>query len=321
MSSDLVSLSSAGVPRAHRVGYWAGVLSGFCDHRCSYLHTDSFGAETLDGHIDYAMLSNLRLCQVEMTRHRVMVTERRESAEQQTQPVLKFRFQTHGVSVFEQQGRQIVIGPGDCLVYDISRPHVIRNEALTKYQIVMVQQDLLSLRGIPLELRPAQRLSRDRTTQMAGDLLRSILKEAPTLSSSAADSTSEALLGLLLLPFSARQAERSGLKNTEILRRRAKAFIEIHLGDPKLSIDQISAALGCTKRYLHMAFREEGTTISRYVWQSRIERCRRELENPTSNFRSITEVAFSWGFSSASHFSRLFKSQFGFAPSALKMHS
>jgi len=41
----------------------------------------------------------------------------------------------------------------------------------------------------------------------------------------------------------------------EAMSIRAQAFIREHLRDPDLSIDQISAALGCTKRYLHMLFR------------------------------------------------------------------
>ncbi len=35
-------------------------------------------------------------------------------------------------------------------------------------------------------------------------------------------------------------------------------FIREHLRDPDLSIDQISAALSCTKRYLHMLFSDRG---------------------------------------------------------------
>ena len=96
---------------------------------------------------------------------------------------------------------------------------------------------------------------------------------------------------------------------------RAQAFIREHLRDPELCIDQISATLGCTKRYLHMLFSDKGMTVSDYIWRARLLHCRQELE--TQPGKTITDVAFSWGFSSSSHFSRVFRKHFGFVPSAI----
>jgi AraC family transcriptional regulator, positive regulator of tynA and feaB len=87
------------------------------------------------------------------------------------------------------------------------------------------------------------------------------------------------------------------------------------LRDPDLSIDQISAALGCSKRYLHMLFSEKGMTVSDYIWHARLQHCRHELE--AQGGKTITDVAFSWGFSSSSHFSRVFRKYFGIAPSSI----
>jgi AraC-like DNA-binding protein len=96
---------------------------------------------------------------------------------------------------------------------------------------------------------------------------------------------------------------------------RAQAFIREHLRDPDLCIDQISAALGCTKRYLHMLFSDRGMTVSDYIWRARLQNCRHELE--TQAGKTITDVAFSWGFSSSSHFSRVFRKYFGIVPSSI----
>ena len=84
---------------------------------------------------------------------------------------------------------------------------------------------------------------------------------------------------------------------------------------PDLCIDQISAELGCSKRYLHMLFSERGTTVSDYIWQARLQNCRQELEAHAG--KTITDVAFSWGFSSSSHFSRVFRKYFGVVPSSI----
>lgn len=37
------------------------------------------------------------------------------------------------------------------------------------------------------------------------------------------------------------------------------------LRDPKLSIEQIAAALNCSKRYLHNAFSGEDDTLASYI--------------------------------------------------------
>jgi AraC-like DNA-binding protein len=64
-----------------------------------------------------------------------------------------------------------------------------------------------------------------------------------------------------------------------------------------------------------MLFSERGITISDYIWRARLQNCRQELE--TLGGKTITDVAFSWGFSSSSHFSRVFRKYFGIVPSSI----
>ena len=129
-----------------------------------------------------------------------------------------------------------------------------------------------------------------------------------------ATGVADLLIDLLLLPL--READTMFDRvGPEAMYIRAQAFIREHLRDPDLWIDQISAALGCTKRYLHMLFSDKGMTVSDYIWRARLSHCRQELE--TQAGKTITDVAFSWGFSSSSHFSRVFRKHFGFVPSAI----
>ena len=41
----------------------------------------------------------------------------------------------------------------------------------------------------------------------------------------------------------------------------------------------------------------------------------RDLKNPQHTGRTITEIAFSWGFNNAAHFSRVFREHAGLPPS------
>ena len=94
-----------------------------------------------------------------------------------------------------------------------------------------------------------------------------------------------------------------------------KTYIDTHLRDPDLAIGQIAAALNLSRRYLHMCFAAEGASIADYLWQARLDQCRRDLE---CGGRTVTDIAFACGFNSASHFSRLFKRRFGQPPSRLR---
>jgi len=96
---------------------------------------------------------------------------------------------------------------------------------------------------------------------------------------------------------------------------RVKAYIEAKLADPELSVEQIAHACSISVRALHRHFAEDPAgSVSRYLWQRRLIRCAEALRDPSLAHLSITDVCFSYGFSSSSHFSRLFKDQFGDSP-------
>jgi len=45
---------------------------------------------------------------------------------------------------------------------------------------------------------------------------------------------------------------------------------------------------------------------------------RRDLEDPAMAGHSVTEIARAWGFRNPGHFSRLFRTRFGLAPSDVR---
>jgi AraC family transcriptional activator of tynA and feaB len=205
--------------------------------------------------------------------------------------------------------------PGDCLAYDVSCPHTIISPSLTRHEVVIVPKELLQERGFhSAKMSPCKLSARTGTGRIAYDFVHAAFGEAQKLSPYNAIGVADSLIDLLLLPL--REAgtmfDRGGPVAMYV---RAQIFIREHLRDPELSIDQISAALGCTKRYLHMLFSDRGMTVSDYIWRARLQNCRQELE--TQSGKTITDVAFSWGFSSSSHFSRVFRRYFGIVPSSI----
>jgi len=103
-----------------------------------------------------------------------------------------------------------------------------------------------------------------------------------------------------------------------IMRERIIEHIERNIKRSDLSIETISADLRCSKRYLHKAFNSGGETLGATIARIRLEGCRDDLVDQACSARSVTDVAFDWGFGNASHFSRAFRRHFGMSPSALR---
>lgn len=91
-------------------------------------------------------------------------------------------------------------------------------------------------------------------------------------------------------------------------------FIEIHLDDPALDPARIAAGLDISVRHLHRLVQRKDATVFGLILQRRLERCRTELADPDCSKRSITEIAYCWGFSDSAHFSHRFKKKFGISP-------
>ena len=309
MSETIRSLDTSGLTPRKQVQCWSDALTDLCGR----FDIDPLEAASFEGRINYTTVSKLKLCQIEASQHRLAHTASR--AKPGDHPFVKILFQTYGISHFEQGGRRIELTPGDCLAYDVSCPHTIVSPTLTRHEVVIVPKELLQERGFRLTKMSAYKLSaRTGTGRIAYNFVHAAFDEATKLSPNNAIGVADALIDLLLLPLHEHDAmfDRVG---PEAMYVRAQFFIREHLRDPELSIDQISAALSCTKRYLHMLFSDRGTTISDHIQHARLQNCRRELETQTG--KTITDVAFSWGFSSSSHFSRVFRKHFGVVPSAI----
>jgi AraC-like DNA-binding protein len=153
---------------------------------------------------------------------------------------------------------------------------------------------------------------------MCLELARSGLQQVEPMTAGVADAVGESLLELAKLAVAEQFCERRVESVRETVRARIHAFIQRNLVDPDLTIDRIAERMQCTKRYLHKVFSDEGQTLNQYIWAQRLERCRTELCRAELAGKSITEIAFSCGFSNAAHFSRSFRARFGQPPRAYR---
>jgi AraC-like DNA-binding protein len=89
--------------------------------------------------------------------------------------------------------------------------------------------------------------------------------------------------------------------------------INRHFSDPTLTVTAIADELKVSARYLQRVC-ESGLSPGEQLRQFRLRRSAERLRNPTWQNRSITDICFSCGFSSSSHFSTEFRRFFGVSP-------
>ncbi|MFB6845259.1 helix-turn-helix domain-containing protein [Streptomyces sp. NPDC056373] len=116
------------------------------------------------------------------------------------------------------------------------------------------------------------------------------------------------LLAACLRPY--RPAGRAALQAG--LFANACAHIDRHIGDFGLRPATVAAELRVPLRTLQDVFAQRGETMGGYIKSLRLTRCHAELER--GDDRTVTEIAFAFGFTSAGHFSRAFRERYGVTP-------
>lgn len=115
----------------------------------------------------------------------------------------------------------------------------------------------------------------------------------------------------MVLDFTKRvAAEQCGIHNSQPVRK-VRDYVLAHIGEP-VTTDVLARTCGMNRTYLCKQFSQEtGMTLGQYVAQIKMEEARR-LMDITS--KSIAEIAEYLGFSSQSHFQRVFKKVTGITP-------
>ena len=96
--------------------------------------------------------------------------------------------------------------------------------------------------------------------------------------------------------------------------RKALEYVDIHISNPLLSPEMIADSMEISKRYLYEIFHGYEQTLGTVIREKRLEKCHAMLGRLDMKQLSVTEVAYRWGFSSYTHFSRVFKEKYSVSP-------
>ncbi|WP_336489276.1 helix-turn-helix domain-containing protein [Methylobacterium nigriterrae] len=218
----------------------------------------------------------------------------------------------------EQDGRQVVLEPGDITLIDPRLQYQGRFSEDSEVLVLKVPRHLM-------EARLGQ------TREMAARSVKPCTAENGLLSASLAmlpshtdglGTTAEALLephllDLITLSLGRAMGEERSRKSSarSLVRVRLRAAVEARLADRALDAGTVARAAGVSVRYANEVLADESTSIVRLIQARRLARCRQALEDPSQMGRTVSEIAYGWGFSDMTHFARRFRSAYGVLPS------
>lgn len=119
----------------------------------------------------------------------------------------------------------------------------------------------------------------------------------------------------MVLDFTRRvESEKCGVHNSKRIHK-ARAYILAHIGEP-VTTGALAKELGLNRTYLCKMFAEEtGQTPGKYVTNVKMEEARRLMDITA---KPISEIAEYLGYSSQSHFQRVFRKCTGMTPGQYK---
>ena len=307
-AAQTVDTNSA--PPAERVGLWGD----WVNRLFSGLKSDVYGDTEFDGRMATVRAGDIVLTRLEANRHRV--TRSASQVRASEQGYLKIVAPYVGCAGVEQKGREAWVTPDQWSIYDTTDSYAVANPVRVEHLIVMVPKAHFIERGLALDALMARRLGGSGgVARLALETMRSAYRELPGMSEAAARGVGDAITQFVHLSLLDLAGMGNAVTQREALRERIKQHVAQNLADPGLSVDAIAHALNCSRRQLYNAFAEEPDGVASYILNRRLQACRKTFDERSQAHRSITDVAFSFGFSNMAHFSRVFRAHLGMAPS------
>ena len=225
--------------------------------------------------------------------------------------------QLEGSCGVEQRGRQSTISPGDCILVDSSLPSNFYFEGRFSNHLSVHLPRQLLLAERPNDFEISRRLAAE---DPMSTMLRALV--AKMLQTSSSHKRSAELRQLFLQ--ATRQAFAADASDALLSPKDraggrlefARALVDRHLTDERLTPQWLAIRLGVSMRTLQEDFNALGTTLTCFIRDRRLRLARDRLVEKQRGAAdgTIAEIAYSSGFNDISYFNRCFKKAFDCSP-------
>ena len=305
------TLSTRAIPDCDRLPFWRETIGKmFMPLECSTSLETSFSAE-----LQHAPVGALELMTMTASAHQVIRSAclaRKSDAD-----YFMVSYQISGQGFLRQGEKESKQSAGDFVLYDSTRPFEMGYNAEFSKHILRIPRSLLKAHlSSPERLCGLTISAKSSPSILLGGMLRSLTENNDEMAAQVLDPIANALIelvvgGLQSLP-QAQQCEASKLQTFHL--SRVKNYVLQNLGEPSLNVEKIALDLKMSVSSLYRIFEKEEQPLSQWIWSQRLQLCQRDLKNPALRGKNIGDIAFDWGFSNCTHFSRAFKRETGITP-------
>ena len=224
-----------------------------------------------------------------------------------------------------QKGRDVDFAFGEGLLFDQAEPSDIfaTTEATSRVICIRVPRNLMRQQLADFEDRffvplPAQTAALSLARAYVEALISQPRSDDARFDRLAMSHLAE-LVAAALVPLEGAAAEKSAGE-------RAARFMTIEreidrsFNDPGFSLTMLSRRLGVTPRHVQRLLAANETSFVDEVIERRLRRARTMLTAPRHAHMSIIEISHECGFSTVSHFHRVFRRRFGMTPGEAREH-
>ena len=309
--AHLETFSTIGLDPRRKIEYWNdSVCASFTPNSSEPVDLRAF-----NGSIERTSVGDLTAAEVYSDAQAVLHT--RSHVARSKRAMFFIHMQLEGESLNRQDGREARLLPGDFTLCDTTRPYEIHFDTPNRMFVLGIPEALMRRHlACPESVVAIPMSGADGMSGLFSSFLRDFWKQCRNdLDPLVVPRVTNAILDLVASAYTSLpqgQSDRSSLATAH--RIRIVNYIEAHLGDPDLTPMRVAHACKMTARYLHHLFSQESETVARYILRRRLEECSRALTVQSQRGRTVTAIAFDYGFNSPTHFGRVFRARYGVTP-------
>lgn len=303
------AFSTASVHARDRLAYW---LEEASKHYVTHEFSTPVGRK-FNGEIRVATLGTFDVAAFRCDEAKVVRTPR--CLKGATDDDILLCQQVAGHTTVHQDGRDVITTPGDVYLIDPRRPFAL-GVGVTRSLVFKVPRWELQARLGEVASHTAMPVPRGKPVSiLASEFLTMAAERADAIDPSMGAKVARQALDLVALAFEARTGNAALLSSTRTTTLlRLKSIIEARLSDPELKPAGVAAIAGISVRYANAHWRTRVPRSSASSCSAGCSACRQALEDPAQLGRTVGDIAYSYGFSDLSHFTRRYKAQFGRSP-------
>jgi len=309
--AQLESFSTAGLDPRRKLAFWNDRAS----ESFAPLVSEPEDIRVFNGSIVRGTIGEMSLAEVYSDAQ--IVRHSRSHVARTKNSMFFLHLQLEGESISRQDGRESLLRAGDFTLCDSTRRYEMVFTGANRMLVLGIPNATLRRQiGCPECLAAIPMPGSRGASGLLSALLRHYWNEYHRgLDEQTSSRIAVAILDLIGAAYAdlpQALADRSSLATAH--RIRIINYIEAHLNDPDLTPTRIAQACRMTARYLHHLFSDQEETVARYILRRRLEACSRALESGAQRGRTVTAIAFDYGFNSPTHFGRVFRAKYHVTP-------